>query len=202
MALMSTSVRASRNTRVASQQQLDIFREEHSKTVASNYNVILKGKQLPLSLLNDHQKQTRVHLLERESFSDAFGPKTKRKRPKLIAADYESLAKKADGSQDVFQQKHADDNTAEGSEGDGFRDLVRHTMFDKGQSKRIWGEVYKVIDSSDVVVQMRGAVMVAIATTIGSILQGWDDATIAANELKKHRRFGAGVSWVDVPGMG
>lgn len=44
-------------------------------------------------------KQTRVHLLERESFSDAFGPKTKRKRPKLIAADYESLAKKADGSQ-------------------------------------------------------------------------------------------------------
>ncbi|KAL6283670.1 hypothetical protein ACE6H2_014599 [Prunus campanulata] len=151
------------NTRVASQQQLDIFREEHSKTVASNYNVILKGKQLPLSLLNDHQKfaklmflksvkQTRVHLVERESFSDAFGPKTKRKRPKLIAADYESLAKKADGSQDVFQQKHADDNTAEGSEGDGFRDLVRHTMFDKGQSKRIWGELYKVIDSSDVVV--------------------------------------------------
>ncbi|KAL6283668.1 hypothetical protein ACE6H2_014597 [Prunus campanulata] len=152
------------NTRVASQQQLDIFREEHSKTVASNYNVILKGKQLPLSLLNDHQKfakfmflksvkQTRVHLLERESFSDAFGPKTKRKRPKLIAADYESLAKKAGGSQDVFQQKHADDITAEGNEGDGFRDLVRHTMFDKGQSKRIWGELYKVIDSSDVVVQ-------------------------------------------------
>lgn len=54
----------------------------------------------------------------------------------------------------MFQQKHADDNTAEGSEGDGFRDLVRHTMFDKGQSKRIWGELYKVIDSSDVVVQV------------------------------------------------
>lgn len=27
-------------------------------------------------------------------------------------------------------------------------------MFDKGQSKRIWGELYKVIDSSDVVVQV------------------------------------------------
>lgn len=37
---------------------------------------------------------------------------------------------------------------------DGFRDLVRHTMFEKGQSKRIWGELYKVIDSSDVVVQV------------------------------------------------
>lgn len=44
-------------------------------------------------------KQTRVHLLEREPFSDAFGPKTKRKHPKLLAANYESLAKKADGSQ-------------------------------------------------------------------------------------------------------
>jgi len=27
-------------------------------------------------------------------------------------------------------------------------------MFEKGQSKRIWGELYKVIDSSDVVVQV------------------------------------------------
>ena len=47
-------------------------------------------------------KQTRVHLLDRETFSDVFGPKTKRKRPKLLAADYESLAKKADGSQGNF----------------------------------------------------------------------------------------------------
>lgn len=40
------------------------------------------------------------------------------------------------------------------NEADGFRDLVRHNMFDKGQSKRIWGELYKVLDSSDVVVQV------------------------------------------------
>ncbi|CAN6694387.1 unnamed protein product [Malus baccata var. baccata] len=91
------------NNRVSTQQELDIFREEHSRTVSSNYNVILRGKHLPLSLLNDHQKQTRVHLLERETFSDVFGRKTKRKRPKLLAADYESLAEKADGSQ-VWRQ--------------------------------------------------------------------------------------------------
>lgn len=57
-------------------------------------------------------------------------------------------------SVDAFEQKHAGSLHAEGSEGDGFRDLVRHTMFEKGQSKRIWGELYKVIDSSDVVVQV------------------------------------------------
>lgn len=46
-----------------------------------------------------YAKQARVHLLDRESFKDAFGPKTKRKRPKLLAADYDSLVKKAGGSQ-------------------------------------------------------------------------------------------------------
>ena len=57
-------------------------------------------------------------------------------------------------SLDDFEEKYAENATVEGSEEDGFRDLVRHTMFEKGQSKRIWGELYKVIDSSDVVVQV------------------------------------------------
>lgn len=108
-----------------------------------------------MSLLNDHQKQARVHLLDTEPFADAFGPKGKRKRPKLVASDYESLAKRADGSQDAFEVKHGDDPVD--ANVDGFRDLVRHTMFEKGQSKRIWGELYKVIDSSDVVIQVLDA---------------------------------------------
>ncbi|KAF3442523.1 hypothetical protein FNV43_RR16439 [Rhamnella rubrinervis] len=145
------------NTRVVNQKELEFFREELQNRMSSNYNVILKGKNLPLSLLNDHQKQARVHLLDTQPFEDAFGPKTKRKRPRLLAADYESLVKRADGSQDAFEEKHTDDASAEGGEADGFRDLVRHTMFEKGQSKRIWGELYKVIDSSDVVVQVLDA---------------------------------------------
>ncbi|KAE8125779.1 hypothetical protein FH972_020553 [Carpinus fangiana] len=145
------------NTRVVNQKELEFFREELQNRMSSSYNVILKERKLPLSLLNDRQKQARVHLLDTEPFEDAFGPKIKRKRPKLLAADYESWAKKADGSQDVFEQKHAANASAEGDEEDGLRDLVRHTMFEKGQSKRIWGELYKVIDSSDVVVQVLDA---------------------------------------------
>lgn len=145
------------NTRVVNQKELEVFREELQNRMSSNYNVILKEKKLPLSLLNDHQKQSRVHLLDREPFADAFGPKTKRKRPSLLASDYESLAKKADGSQEDFEQKCDSNASAEANEADGFRDLVRHNMFDKGQSKRIWGELYKVIDSSDVVVQVLDA---------------------------------------------
>lgn len=34
---------------------------------------------------------------------------------------------------------------------------VRDSVFDKGQSKRIWGELYKVLDSSDVVIQVLDA---------------------------------------------
>ncbi|KAF1898059.1 hypothetical protein Lal_00032823 [Lupinus albus] len=145
------------NTRVVNQKELEFFREELQTRMSSNYNVILKQKKLPLSLLNDRQKQSRVHLLDREPFTDAFGPKTKRKRPTLLAADYESLVQKADGSQEAFEQKYDASASSEANEGDGFRDLVRHTMFEKGQSKRIWGELYKVIDSSDVVVQVLDA---------------------------------------------
>ncbi|OVA13235.1 GTP binding domain [Macleaya cordata] len=145
------------NTRVVNQKELEFFREELQSRLSSNYNVILKERKLPMSLLNDHQKQARAHLLDTEPFKDAFGPKRKRKRPKLLAADYESLLKKADGSQDAYEQKAAANPSVEGSETDGLRDLVRHNMFEKGQSKRIWGELYKVVDSSDVVVQVLDA---------------------------------------------
>ena len=64
---------------------------------------------------------------------------------------------------DAFEEKHSTSTSVEENE-DGVKDLVRHTMFEKGQSKRIWGELYKVIDSSDVVVQ------VGIAVTIYLVL--------------------------------
>lgn len=34
---------------------------------------------------------------------------------------------------------------------------AKDAIFDKGQSKRIWGELYKVLDSSDVVIQVLDA---------------------------------------------
>ena len=38
-----------------------------------------------------------------------------------------------------------------------FRDAVSDAPFMKGQSKRIWGELFKVLDSSDVIIQVRPA---------------------------------------------
>ena len=36
----------------------------------------------------------------------------------------------------------------------GVSNVARDKIYDKGQSKRIWGELYKVVDSSDVIVQV------------------------------------------------
>uniref|UniRef100_A0A0A8XTY5 Nucleolar GTP-binding protein 2 N-terminal domain-containing protein n=1 Tax=Arundo donax TaxID=35708 RepID=A0A0A8XTY5_ARUDO len=83
------------NTRVVGQKELGLFREELQSRMSNNYNVILKERKLPLSLLQDHQKQAKAHLLDIEPFEHAFGPKGKRKRPKLMALDYESLLKKS-----------------------------------------------------------------------------------------------------------
>jgi nuclear GTP-binding protein len=35
-----------------------------------------------------------------------------------------------------------------------FKEESKEPLFNKGQSKRLWNELYKVIDSSDVVVQV------------------------------------------------
>ena len=36
----------------------------------------------------------------------------------------------------------------------GVSNAARDKIYDKGQSRRIWGELYKVVDSSDVIVQV------------------------------------------------
>jgi nuclear GTP-binding protein len=143
------------NTRVVGQKELETFREEMRERVSDAYTVILKDKKLPLALLNDNMKQKKVHLLETESFEDTFGPKKKRRRSKLAVEDFAAFADKVDKVRDGFE--NGDDKPFPNGKDDGARDAARHSMFDKGQSKRIWGELYKVIDSSDVVIQVLDA---------------------------------------------
>lgn len=44
------------NTKVMNQKKLEYFREELQTRLSSSYNVLLKERKLPMSLLNDHQK--------------------------------------------------------------------------------------------------------------------------------------------------
>jgi len=75
------------NTKVITQSALQTFQSEMGKAIANPYKVVMKASKLPLSLLNDRSKNARVHLLDTESFSNTFGPKSHRKRPVIKAAD-------------------------------------------------------------------------------------------------------------------
>ncbi|CAB4060210.1 NUG2 [Lepeophtheirus salmonis] len=94
----------------------------------------MKKTELPVTLLRESAKRKRNHILDTEPFETVFGKKSQRKRPHIL---------KSNGDLEV--------------EDDGTKIAPREIIFGAGQSKRIWNELYKVIDSSDVVVQVMDA---------------------------------------------
>lgn len=141
------------NTRVVAPQALDKFRDELGAKMKDPYSVVLRSKKLPMGLLKDPAKEKRMHLLSTESFESVFGPKKTRKRPKLATTDLAELAKTAQAKAQAYDPE-ADVSAVRDAE---VKDATQDRLFDKGQSKRIWGELYKVLDCSDVVVQVLDA---------------------------------------------
>ncbi|THD23383.1 Nucleolar GTP-binding protein 2 [Fasciola hepatica] len=140
------------NTRVISQDALQNFKE--AMKVRNPYEVILKQTKLPISLLDEKKKKNKSFLLASESFSHVFGPKAQRKRPSLACDDLMALVQQAESIQqqyDSTRDRHMirDD--------DGVRDMTKQPHFKAGQSKRLWNELFKVLDSSDVVLYVLDA---------------------------------------------
>lgn len=168
------------NTRVISQDALSKFRgavEEQSK---DPYSFLLKQNKLPMSLINDNKGKERVDGLlqhaakikiEGEKFGDTFGPNAQRKRPKLAVSSIEDLANSTGTDLETYDTRRKEqamlqgvtlDEEPENSQAyfapdDGEGTSAREAIFTKGQSKRIWNELYKVIDSSDVVIHVLDA---------------------------------------------
>lgn len=67
----------------------------------------------------------------------------------------EDLAEKVEIAQDGYDVSKDKDITKH--DVIDMKDEVRHSVFEKGLSKRIWEELYKVIDSSDVVIYVLDA---------------------------------------------
>jgi nuclear GTP-binding protein len=86
-----------------------------------------------------------VQIVDTESFDSTFGPKATRKRPKLHGAiSLSELAESASTTQGTFEEKKAElASKADGKDIDWIQ-AAREAVFSKGQSKRIWGELYKV----------------------------------------------------------
>jgi nuclear GTP-binding protein len=146
------------NVRTVDQKELDKYRrtlEEGQTKKGSGFSVLLKGKKLPLSLVKDTYNKTLSQgerLLQIESFKDTFGPKMKRKRPNIQLTDLEAMVKSVDEKIETYNPvKDVDLHKNDISD---TRDVGRHKIFDKGLSRRIWEELYKVIDSSDVIINV------------------------------------------------
>ncbi len=151
------------NTRVISQDALSAFRgavEEQSK---DPYSYLLKRNKLPMSLIHDGGKERKDGVvqhqakmkIETEGFSDTFGPKAQRKRPRLAVSSVADLAKVSQQNEQEFAAKGQDIKVEDVESGE--LTTAREPIFSKGQSKRIWNELYKVIDSSDVVIHVLDA---------------------------------------------
>ena len=157
------------NTRVISQEALGSFREAVAERASDPYQVLLKTNKLPMSLIRDGQelnglKQHEAKMaIETAPYNDTFGPKAQRKRVKLGVSTLEDLAGEAAKTQDAYLEKQDQGTHEDGSaavagdapvadyDNTSTATTSRESVFLKGQSKRIWNELYKVIDSSDVV---------------------------------------------------
>ncbi|XP_011699955.1 PREDICTED: nucleolar GTP-binding protein 2 [Wasmannia auropunctata] len=145
------------NSRVISQNALQKFQNELGTAMKDPYKVVMKPTQLPITLLQQKAANARVHLLDTESFESVFGPKKVRKRPNLAATSYNELKKLAENSEDTYDKEKDSKDHDLVREDTGVKDAQRDWVMAAGQSRRIWNELYKVIDSSDVILQILDA---------------------------------------------
>ncbi|KAH6609019.1 nucleolar gtp-binding 2 [Trichoderma cornu-damae] len=157
------------NTRVVSQDTLTAFREAMAEKAKDPYQVLLKSNKLPMSLIHDGGKDTTNGIkqhkakmtIETSPFAGVFGPKAQRKRVKLGVSTVNDLAGDTEKSMETYEERLEHNKLLSGNYGNdgGTEELTMaiEPVFDKGQSKRIWNELYKVIDSSDVVIHVLDA---------------------------------------------
>ncbi|CAF1531267.1 unnamed protein product, partial [Didymodactylos carnosus] len=91
------------NSRVVTQSSLQKFQSALKNVVNDPYQIVMKQTKLPITLLNEKQKQKRVHILDVESYEKTFGPKAQRKRINTFE-DMESLMDHCQKRQDEYQQ--------------------------------------------------------------------------------------------------
>jgi len=136
------------NVRTLDSRQIEKMRADLALQKENPYNVLIKKKLMPLSLITDNAKEQKINLLEVESFESTFGPKSRRKKPKLETYSFTNMIERVDKTQSSYN--HEKDKDLHKNDILNERDPYKDKMLNAGQSRRIWEELYKVIDSSDV----------------------------------------------------
>uniref|UniRef100_A0A0K0D9N5 Nucleolar GTP-binding protein 2 n=1 Tax=Angiostrongylus cantonensis TaxID=6313 RepID=A0A0K0D9N5_ANGCA len=140
------------NTRIVGQEQLQKFQENLGKVLRDPFQVVMKQTKLPISLLQEKAKQQRVHITDTEPFEYTFGKKALRKKPRLSCETLKEMVTSVVKREETYDA--AKDRDLHVDDCDLIREENPNPLFRAGQSNRVWGELYKVLDSSDVVVQV------------------------------------------------
>jgi len=142
------------NTRVVTQNALQNFNDAMSKVKSDPYKVVMTSTKNPVTLLSYVPKANNVpRLLDTQPFEKVFGKKATRKRPTLETYDLDEMVKNADEALSKYEEAQSRLTPVE----PGVSDEMLEIVFKAGTSKRIWNELYKVIDSSDVLIQVLDA---------------------------------------------
>jgi len=142
------------NTRTVTQQALQKFQSEMGKIEKNPYKVVMKSSKLPVTLLQESKKHSNVHILKTESFGATFGPNKHRKRPKIVSGSLSDMVNKIDKDTVKHEEKVENDNFSNQNNFEGEKIAPNDYIFAAGQSKRIYAELFKVIDCADVVIQV------------------------------------------------
>lgn len=143
------------NVRTIDQKNLEKFRVELAQHSNDPYQVLLNAKKLPLSLIKEPTKKAKVNILDFEKYEETFGPKSRRTRAKMTEFTIEGLAKIAEDQGDTYDVSK--DSNLQKDETNLLKSENKDKRIEAGQSRRIWEELYKVVDSSDVVVMVLDA---------------------------------------------
>ena len=131
---------------------------------------LMKRNKLPMSLIeekgniNGLKQHAAKIAVSSQPFAETFGTKAQRKKPKLDFSSIEDLATRTDTMHESYTERLEQAKLLSGTSGepdednkDGDLASAREFIFMKGTSKRIWNELYKVIDSSDVILHVLDA---------------------------------------------
>lgn len=134
------------STRTTDQRELESFRAELASNASNTYKVILDKGKVPMSLIQESKEKKIRAIL---SYENTFGKKATRKRVKLAVSSIKELADRSAKAEEVRGGE-----LAAAREEEPELQNNKERVYLKGQSRRIWAELYKVLDSSDVVVHI------------------------------------------------
>ena len=143
------------NTRTIAPKKLEQMQKEIVKAEPNNntYNIFLHRSHLPQSLINPISNEGKIRN-KLVSFEETFGKNSRRTKPNLQVYTMEELADTSNKMREEYNLEK-DSNLNYLNEEEKIGPEMKYMK--AGQSKRIYGELLKVIDASDVLCEILDA---------------------------------------------